>query len=127
MGRMLGLVSLDIELPQRGVEYRFTTPRGAVEITARAASMNMLQILQRLAMCGLACVVILILYRLIRGRASALFSSRATSIWLIVFGAVSLLGGVLPLAGLLVLLIGIVMRVMQNLKARRLAVEEAMA
>lgn len=130
MGRTLGLVSLDIELPQRGVEYRFTTPRGAVEITARAASTNMLQILRRLAMCVLAAIVILILYRLIQGRESALFSSRATSICLIVIGMASLLIGVMPLAGLLILVIGIVMRVQQNLKARRarqLAATEAAA
>ena len=33
-----GLASLDIELPTRGIEYLFTTPRGEVEITARSVS-----------------------------------------------------------------------------------------
>ena len=33
-----GLVSLDVQLPLRGVEYLFSTPRGKLEITARAVS-----------------------------------------------------------------------------------------
>jgi len=130
MGRTLGLVSLDIELPQRGVEYRFTTPRGAVEITARAASTNMLQILRRLAMCVLGAIMILILYRLIRGREAALISNSATSICLIVIGVASLLVGIMPLAGVVILVIGIVIRTQQHLKARRarrLAATEAAA
>jgi hypothetical protein len=126
-GRTLGLVSLDIELPQRGVEYRFTTPRGEVEITARAVSRNMLQTVQRLAICLLGAVVILSVYRLIRGRESALVSNRATSILLIVLGAVSLVGGVMPLAGLLILVIGIGLRIQQVVKARRIARAEVIA
>ena len=130
MGRTLGLVSLDIELPQRGVEYRFTTPRGAVEVTARAVSTNMLQILQRLGMCVLGAIAILILYRLIRGREAALISNSATSICLIVIGVASLLVGIMPLAGVVILVIGIVIRTQQHLKARRarrLAATEAAA
>jgi hypothetical protein len=130
MGTTLGLVSLDIELPQRGVEYRFTTPRGAVEITARAVSMNMLQILKRLGMCVIGAIVVLILYRLIGGREAAVISSSATSICLIVVGAASLLVGIMPLAGVVILVIGIVMRTQQHRKARRarrLAAREAAA
>ncbi len=38
-----GLASLDFELPTHGVLYRFTTPRGEVEITARHVSDNLVQ------------------------------------------------------------------------------------
>jgi hypothetical protein len=32
------LASLDVELPQRGVEYLFSTPRGEVQLTATAVA-----------------------------------------------------------------------------------------
>ena len=37
-----GLASLDVAIPQRGRMYRFTTPRGDLEITARSIPMTVL-------------------------------------------------------------------------------------
>ena len=107
-----GLASLDVALPQRGRLYRFTTPRGELEIHARSVS---LVVLQKLA--GLAAVLVAIVIVWALGREKArrawrrVFASLAFAIVLIVLGLVSVLFGLFPLAGLLALVIGIVLAI----------------
>jgi hypothetical protein len=106
-----GLASLDIEVPLRGVEYRFTTPRGEVEITARAAGVSLLDRLGR----ALAAVVLVALawaaVRLVRRATLADRFRRFAPAVLIVAGIGSVLLGILPIAGLLAIVAGIALLV----------------
>jgi hypothetical protein len=58
-----GLASLDVQLPERGELYRFTTPRGAVEITARAVPTDTLNRLSRLLLVLVAAAAGLVVLR----------------------------------------------------------------
>ncbi len=62
----LGLRSLDVELPTRGREYQFTTPRGEVEITARSLPRSLVRIAVRLALVGLGLILAVALFRVAR-------------------------------------------------------------
>ncbi len=53
--------SLDVDLPQRGREYLFTTPRGDIEITARAVSEPLLGRLIRLLILAVGVVILIVL------------------------------------------------------------------
>jgi hypothetical protein len=97
-----GLASLDVQLPERGRLYRFTTPRGDIALSARAVSHSFLSRLTALAAVAVAIGLIWLLSRdPSRRLASALAGSRAFGVLLAVLGLVSLLSGVLPIAGLL--------------------------
>jgi hypothetical protein len=102
-----GLASLDIKLPQRGVEYLFTTPRGDVEISARSiATPHYQRMLHFLLIVGvvigaaIACQVTLYLH--------AKLSRPVKGLALVGLGFLSLLLGVLPIAGLIAFLVGVV-------------------
>jgi hypothetical protein len=69
------LASLDVELHARGVKYAFTTPRGDVEISARAVSRPLLGRATRLALLAVGVVVIVGVARGIR-RTAARFAAR---------------------------------------------------
>lgn len=110
-----GLASLDVEIPQDGVEYLFTTPRGKVEITARPVSHWFISRLWGAGGLLAAVVVLWVLTRpaLVRG-----YRAAANTVWfavaLIVVGLASLVLGILPLAGLIAAVVG------AGLVARRL-------
>jgi hypothetical protein len=110
-----GLASLDVEIPQDGVEYLFTTPRGKVEITARPVSHWFISRLWGAGGLLAAVVVLWVLTRpaLVRG-----YRAAANTVWfavaLIVVGLASLVLGILLLAGLIAAVVG------AGLVARRL-------
>jgi hypothetical protein len=112
------LASLDVELPVRGVEYQFSTPRGEVEITARAVSNDLLARLWRLAaVLGGIAVVALAARWLARGGA-ALLAGRLGAALLILGGLASVISGVLPLFGLAALLFGLALAVRLLMESR---------
>jgi len=110
-----GLASLDIELPgddaSRWTTYRFSTPRGEIDIRAVAVTHASLDgclrgglALGLLALAGVVRVV---------GRGSGerrRGQRRATGTVLIVAGALGVFVGVLPIAGVVAVVVGIVMR-----------------
>ena len=103
-----GLASLDIEIPLRGREYLFTTPRGEIEITVHAAPAADVERLLRLLLvaaiiaAGAICLALLrFLSRAIPGRFKALL--------LLLLGGMSLITGIFPVAGLAVLILGVVL------------------
>jgi hypothetical protein len=101
-----GLASLDFELPTRGVLYRFTTPRGEVEVTARTVSKSLLQ---RLIEIAVVLVVVLVAWyasRLIGAGTFGWFAGRTGSTLLICLGVLSFCGGALPVLGLAALVTG---------------------
>lgn len=110
-----GLASLDVRLPERGKLYRFTTPRGDLEIVARAVPVV---VLHRLL--GLAVVLgaILVLWLLGREKSrrvwAAIFRSLAFAVVLIVAGLFSVIVGIFPVAGLIALVAGIVLLILRR-------------
>ncbi len=105
-----GLVSLDVHIPTRGILYQFTTPRGDVKITARAVSRTFLANLARWAIVFAVIAVLWRGYKFVLQERFADKYVRTISIALIVAGLASVLTGVLPLAGVLALIVGLVRR-----------------
>ena len=103
------MASLDVDLPVRGNEYFFTTPRGEVELSAQGISTKVYQrlyaILAVLAIAAAAWVIYLLCVRLTQTRwgTTAMFGV------LILFGAISLVQGYLPNYGGLALLAAVVL------------------
>jgi hypothetical protein len=107
-----GLASLDFTLPERGKVYHFTTPRGQLEITARPIDESLVSRLMGLV--GLA-VAILVVWALFRQPARAfwrqLLSTVACGIVIAVLGLASIVTGVFPVAGLVLLAGGIALAI----------------
>ena len=101
-----GLASLDFELPTRGALYRFTTPRGEVEVTARTVSKSLLQRLIEIAVVLAVVLVAWYASRLIGAGTFGWFAGRTGSTLLICLGVLSFCGGVLPVLGLAALVTG---------------------
>ncbi len=101
-----GLASLDFELPTRGALYRFTTPRGEVEITAWSFSNDLLRRLVAMAIVAVVALVIgTAARRMDRGR-FAWLETRTGSTLLICLGLLSFFGGILPVVGLVAVVAG---------------------
>ncbi len=101
-----GMASLDFDLPARGTLYRFTTPLGDQQITARFVSD---ELLDRAFDGCLALVVLLLLWiasgLIRRGRLHWLATPAASTV-LICLGILSICSGVLPIAGIAAVLLG---------------------
>jgi autotransporter-associated beta strand protein len=107
-----GLASLDFELPTDNNLYelfRFTTPRGDAELSARTVSNSTLVRLELLLGFVAAGLAVWAAFALIRRGALRGFCHPLGAVVLIVAGLVSLISNVLPYAGLLALLAGIVL------------------
>ncbi len=114
----LGLVSLDVELPQRGIEYRFTTPRGDIEITARAVSRQTLTTLTRFGIFLAVVGAMLAVRRLVRDREVWTLDSGKVGITLSAIGLTGIVSGVLPNAAVIVTVIGMIVAVRAYLVRR---------
>jgi hypothetical protein len=106
-----GLASLDFELPRRGTVYRFTTPRGEVELTARHVSNDLLTRLGGLVLVALVGLAACYGVRQARPGQLAWLARPAGIILLLLVGLVMIAGGVLPVLGLVLLAAGTVLAV----------------
>ena len=120
-----GLASLEVNLPgnneSRWVSYQFTTPRGEVEIQARAMGFGLLNALKRFGVLLGLIVVVLLLRAIFAGRD---FSSEGRGVLataMILVGVAGLLIGILPLAGFILLVAGIWMKIRAKVQRRKLA------
>jgi len=105
-----GLASLDFELPTDANLYelfRFTTPRGDAELTARNVSNSALVKLEMLAGILAASLLAWAVLRLVRRGALNWFRRPLGAILLVLAGLASLSSGLLPFAGLIAVLVGI--------------------
>jgi hypothetical protein len=97
-----GLVSLDVEFPERGTAYYFTTPRGAVEITARPVDRRLVDrsanLVWLLVIAAVLAMVFYVARRLAHLRGVQIFAAVAIS------GIGFLLMSIVPLMGLVMLL-----------------------
>jgi hypothetical protein len=94
-----GLASLDVELPKRGTVYRFTTPKGDVEITARAVSRELTERAVQAAIAAGIFLVVLWFVSLVRRGGFRWMTGRVGS-WCLILGGLLLLC-LLPALGLL--------------------------
>jgi hypothetical protein len=116
-----GLASLDVELPLRGTVYRFTTPRGDVDIRATAVSQPLIDGLVRLGAAVGLVVIVLVVRRLARRGSFGLAAQRTASTVLIVLGIAGAFCGVFPIAGVAAIFVGIGMKVWLRFARRKAA------
>ncbi|MBC8872161.1 MAG: hypothetical protein H8E44_22240 [Planctomycetes bacterium] len=121
------LASLDVDLPDRGVEFMFTTPRGEVEITARAVSAPITERLAWLFAIAVAIVVLYVVYRFARRIVPWLVGSQVGASLLFLAGVFSLLFGLFPIAALAAFVVGIVQLIRLSITNRRRRRERAPA
>jgi hypothetical protein len=108
--RLAGLASLDVDLPERGTVYLFTTPGGEIEITGRAASAPMLIQAARVAGVAVAILAVLAIVFYARRGGFRRLATPAGSVLLICLGLLALVTSFL-LAGLLLLAAGVTLLV----------------
>jgi hypothetical protein len=107
-----GLASLDVAIPQRGRMYRFTTPRGDLEITARSIPASVLWRLYGLtAVVLVVCASSALRMRHAQAAWALLVNSAVAGLALAVLGLLSIVLGIFPVAGLLLVAGGIVIAV----------------
>jgi hypothetical protein len=107
-----GLASLDIQLPQRGLVYRFTTPRGDQRVTATAVSAPLITALERVAIVLIFSLLVAAIVRsgmLIAGWRR--LESPVGCGFVAFFGFILLASLLLPLAGLVLLVLGAIIAV----------------
>ncbi|WP_425615613.1 hypothetical protein NA78x_005542 [Anatilimnocola sp. NA78] len=121
--RGTGLASLDIDLPNvDSQEFLFTTPRGAIEITAQPVSSDLIRRWTSLGILAAVILVGVVVYRICRQlplrRATG---TMAFAILLLLVGFLSLLFKFLPVVGLFLLIAGAVLVVRRVLDRRAAA------
>jgi len=121
------LSSLDVDLPERGTEFLFTTPRGKIEITALPISAPLASRLARLLGIVVAVLVLAVAYRFLRRIGRWLAGSKLGAALLFLAGLFSLLFALFPIAGLVALVVGIVQLVRLSITNRRRKLERAQA
>jgi hypothetical protein len=114
-----GMASLDVELPRRGTVYQFTTPRGEVEIVACSMSLPLIDGLERVGGVAALVAIVLLARRRLRGRTFSLRAQATFSTALIVLGVIGAALGVLPVAGLLAVALGVAMKIRLFFARRR--------
>jgi hypothetical protein len=104
-----GFASLDVTLPERGRVYRFTTPRGEMEITARAIPDNLTRRGSKLLqVIGFIVGLIFITRPKVLGMLRVAGQTIVFSLALMLGGLISLMAGFLPVLGFIMLVVGIV-------------------
>ncbi len=103
-----GLASLDVALPIRGAEYLFTTPRGDVQITARAVTSPLIGRLLRLAAVLGILAVCVVGYRTVQRVGFDRILNRGVAGLLILGGLILLILGAAPALASLAIVVGVV-------------------
>jgi hypothetical protein len=102
------LASLDVQLPDRGREYFFTTPRGDVQIMAYGINQSHTSRLAQLLAVAIGVSVLVLLYWFFLRLMPVLLSTTAGALVLVLLGLISLITMLLPILGLAALAIGTV-------------------
>jgi hypothetical protein len=107
-----GLASLDFRLPERGRVYSFTTQRGLIDVTARPVAHTLISRLMGLAALIAAVMVVSVASRKPAREAYArLLGTVSCGVLLAVLGLVSLVTGIFPYLGLVLIVTGIVLAI----------------
>jgi hypothetical protein len=102
-----GLASLDVDLPQSGQVYRFTTPRGEVEINAWAISKRLSDRIRGLLLVLSTLVVAVIGIGLVRWHFCSVLVGPSGSTHLIWIGLLMACLGIFPAVGILAFMAGV--------------------
>ncbi len=98
------LASLDLELPFRGTQFMFSTPGGELQLSGRSVAMDLIDRLISSAIILMLAALIALVFRWGRPVPAGRFG-RNVLIWCLgLVGAISLLGGILPVYGIFALL-----------------------
>jgi len=122
-----GLASLQLQLPQRDDKtydvYRFVTPLGETEIVGRAVRGRLLVSVLWLVLVLALVAVVLLAARAAR-RGAFYWLLRPAGTWTMIgVGAAAVLSGVLPIAGIALVALGVVLKVRRYLTTRERPVE----
>jgi hypothetical protein len=107
-----GLASLDVDIPQRGSTFSFTTPRGQIEVTARPVAQSL--VARMFSLTGLAAVVLVVWLasrKPAREQWQRLCSTVSCGVLLAVVGLLSVVTGIFPVTGLLLIAGGIALAI----------------
>lgn len=113
------LASLDVDLPERGVEFKFTTVRGKMEISARAISAPLAERLEWLLWVAVGVVALAIVYWLARRITPWLVGTQVGAGLVFLAGLFALLLGIFWVASLIVFVVGIVQLIRLSIASRR--------
>lgn len=108
LNRTAFMSSLDVEMPERGQEFLFSTPRGDAKLSMQGISQSVYQRLQTVVGLVIAIAIISLVYRTLRAIAQRTWGARLLAIGLMIGGVISLLSGYLPLYGCLAILLAII-------------------
>lgn len=117
-GGSFGLASLDVELPERGQLFLFTTPRGDVEITARAVDQKTMNRSLNAAWLGGLLVVLSIVAWVVRKLTSESAGMAILGGLLLLVGVTSFLIGYWPWIGALMALTGSLLLMQMAIRRR---------
>jgi hypothetical protein len=107
-----GLASLDFRLPERGRIYSFTTPRGQIEVTARPVASTLVgRLIGLLALAAAVLIIWAASRQPAREAYARLFSTVTSGVLLALLGLISLVTGIFPIAGLVLIAIGIALAI----------------
>ncbi len=124
-----GLASLDVQLPDaddsRWTSYRFTTPRGDIQISSRPASKHAIGGLKRVGIVLVILLMLSVLQVILHDRSLDHKGRKILSTTLILLGVAGLLVGILPVFAFVSIVAGIVMKVGQRRAATRRALQGA--
>ncbi len=110
------LASLDVELPQRGREYLFSTPRGDGQLSVQGISQRDYQRLLTIATLLLIAAVVWLTCKLMSRLKRTVWGKGSLVVVLTLFGVLSLVLGYLPIYGILAILAAIVIAVSRNVQ-----------
>ncbi len=107
-----GLASLDFRLPERGRVYSFTTQRGLIDVTARPVAHTLIGRLIGLAALIAAVLVVSVASRKpARDAYARLLGTVSCGVLLAILGLVSLITGIFPYLGLVLIVAGIALAI----------------
>jgi hypothetical protein len=106
-GEAAGLASLQVEIPVRGQVFYFTTPRGDVEVTARAVSRRSLDNVRYLVIALVVAALAVIAYRVVGREGFAVSRGRMLARAAVIAGTICIVIGFLPILGVVLALAGI--------------------
>jgi len=105
------MASLDVELPQRGREYLFSTPRGNAQLSVQGFSQRVYERLISILTLLFGALFIWLVYRVALPLVHTAWGAKAIVAGLILFGTISVMAGYLPFYGCLAILAAIVVAV----------------
>ncbi len=112
-----GLASLDVTLPERGVEYLFTMPRGDIQISARSVNADQVQRVFGLMLILVGIAVLMVAFRIARALVIRI-GDRTRGILLLLLGGISVLVGIFPVLGIMAIIAGVIMLIRAALTKR---------